>query len=254
MYFGVASNDDARQPDAKDKLKEAFAAAKVPAEIEVYPERSTAGACRTCRTQNGAPIYSKPDAERAWAKLHGPLQSGPRVIFRQFYLNCLAHASYLVGDERDAHRGRRRSAARHRAVPGVRRASTGCESRTCSSRTSTPTSSPAISSCAIAPARAIYLGAAARGGVRVHAARRRRQRRVRRRAAAGARDAGPHAGVDLDPRVTTCGSSDGPAVRGADRRHAVRRRRRPARPARGARLVSAADLGGCSTTRCATSC
>src|SRR4030088_1422278 len=37
MYFGVASNDDARQPDAKDKLKEAFAAAKVPAEIEVYP-------------------------------------------------------------------------------------------------------------------------------------------------------------------------------------------------------------------------
>ena len=36
MYFGIASNDDARQPDAKDKLKEAFAAAKVPAEIEVY--------------------------------------------------------------------------------------------------------------------------------------------------------------------------------------------------------------------------
>src|SRR6516162_5155810 len=37
MYFGIASNDDQRQPDAKDKLKEAFAAAKVPAEIEVYP-------------------------------------------------------------------------------------------------------------------------------------------------------------------------------------------------------------------------
>jgi len=36
MYFGIASNDDARQPDAKDKLREAFAAAKVPAEIEVY--------------------------------------------------------------------------------------------------------------------------------------------------------------------------------------------------------------------------
>src|SRR5436305_205603 len=27
-----------RQPDAKDKLREAFAAAKVPAEIEVYPQ------------------------------------------------------------------------------------------------------------------------------------------------------------------------------------------------------------------------
>ena len=36
MYFGIASNDDKRQPDAKDKLREAFAAAKVPAEIEVY--------------------------------------------------------------------------------------------------------------------------------------------------------------------------------------------------------------------------
>ena len=36
MYFGVAKNDDERQPDAKDKLKEAFAAAKVPAEVEVY--------------------------------------------------------------------------------------------------------------------------------------------------------------------------------------------------------------------------
>src|SRR3989440_11654653 len=36
MYFGIASNDDMRQPDAKDKLREAFAAAKVPAEIEVF--------------------------------------------------------------------------------------------------------------------------------------------------------------------------------------------------------------------------
>ena len=34
--IGIASNDDQRQPDAKDKLREAFDAAKVPAEIEVY--------------------------------------------------------------------------------------------------------------------------------------------------------------------------------------------------------------------------
>jgi carboxymethylenebutenolidase len=68
MYFGVASNDDARQPDAKDKLREAFAAAKVPAEIEVYP--SLHGWCvPDMPQQNGAPIYNKPDAERAWAKL-----------------------------------------------------------------------------------------------------------------------------------------------------------------------------------------
>ena len=37
MYFGIASNDDMKQPDAKVKLREAFDAAQVPAEIEVYP-------------------------------------------------------------------------------------------------------------------------------------------------------------------------------------------------------------------------
>jgi len=68
MYFGVASNDDQRQPDAKDKLREAFAAAKVPTEIEVYPAKH--GWCvPDMPVDNGAPIYSKPEAERAWAKL-----------------------------------------------------------------------------------------------------------------------------------------------------------------------------------------
>jgi len=68
MYFGVAQNDDARQPDAKDKLKEAFAAAKVPAEIEVYP--AAHGWCvPDMPVQNNAPIYNKAEAERAWAKL-----------------------------------------------------------------------------------------------------------------------------------------------------------------------------------------
>jgi carboxymethylenebutenolidase len=69
MYFGVASNDDARQPDAKDKLKEAFAAAKVPAEIEVYPGALHGWCVPDMPVQNGKPIYSKPDAERAWGKL-----------------------------------------------------------------------------------------------------------------------------------------------------------------------------------------
>jgi len=68
MYFGVASNDDQRQPDAKDKLREAFAAAKVPAEIEVYPARH--GWCVPDMPVNsGTPIYSMPEAERAWSKL-----------------------------------------------------------------------------------------------------------------------------------------------------------------------------------------
>jgi carboxymethylenebutenolidase len=68
MYFGVASNDDMRQPDAKDKLKEAFAAAKVPAEIEVYT--GLHGWCVSDMPfQDGKPLYNGPDAERAWTKL-----------------------------------------------------------------------------------------------------------------------------------------------------------------------------------------
>jgi len=68
MYFGIASNDDQRQPDAKDKLRAAFAAAKVPAEIEVYPAKH--GWCvPDMPADGGAPIYSKPDAEKAWGKL-----------------------------------------------------------------------------------------------------------------------------------------------------------------------------------------
>jgi carboxymethylenebutenolidase len=68
MYVGIAANDDQRQPDAKDKLREAFAAAKVPAEIEVYPARH--GWCvPDMPVEAGAPIYSAPDAERAWGKL-----------------------------------------------------------------------------------------------------------------------------------------------------------------------------------------
>jgi carboxymethylenebutenolidase len=69
MYFGIASNDDARQPDAKDKLREAFAAAKVPAEIEVYAGALHGWCIPDMPTQNGAPIYNKADAERAWGKL-----------------------------------------------------------------------------------------------------------------------------------------------------------------------------------------
>jgi carboxymethylenebutenolidase len=68
LYIGIAANDDKGQPDAKDRLREAFAAAKVQAEIEVYG--SLHGWCvPDMPLQNGAPIYNKPDAERAWAKL-----------------------------------------------------------------------------------------------------------------------------------------------------------------------------------------
>ncbi len=69
MYFGIASNDDARQPEAKDRLKQAFAATNVPAEIEVYPGTLHGWCVPDMPLQDGKPVYSKPDAERAWSKL-----------------------------------------------------------------------------------------------------------------------------------------------------------------------------------------
>jgi carboxymethylenebutenolidase len=70
MYIAIAANDDAQQPDAKTKLKEAFDAAKVPAEIEVYSQAQHGWCVPDMPMQgNGQPTYSKPDAERAWTKL-----------------------------------------------------------------------------------------------------------------------------------------------------------------------------------------
>ncbi|MDQ6760058.1 MAG: dienelactone hydrolase family protein [Acidobacteriota bacterium] len=69
MYFGVAANDDERQPDAKDKLRAAFVAAKVPVEVEVYTGALHGWCVPDMPLQNGKPIYNKPDAERAWGKL-----------------------------------------------------------------------------------------------------------------------------------------------------------------------------------------
>jgi carboxymethylenebutenolidase len=68
MYFGVAANDDQRQPDAKDKLKESFAKARVPVEVEIYPAKH--GWCVSdMPVEDGAPVYDKVQAERAWSKL-----------------------------------------------------------------------------------------------------------------------------------------------------------------------------------------
>ncbi len=68
LYVAIASNDDQRQPDAKDKLKAAFATAGVPAEIEVY--KSMHGWCVPDMPADASkPIYNKPEAEKAWSKL-----------------------------------------------------------------------------------------------------------------------------------------------------------------------------------------
>ena len=77
MYFGIATNDDMQQPDAKTKLKEAFDAAKVPAEIEVYSMAQHGWCVPDMPPQaNGQPIYKMDDAERAWGKLMALYKAG----------------------------------------------------------------------------------------------------------------------------------------------------------------------------------
>jgi len=58
----VARNDDARDPKSKDTLKEAFAAAKKTATVEVYP--ADHGWCVP-----GSQVYDQAAAEKAWAEL-----------------------------------------------------------------------------------------------------------------------------------------------------------------------------------------
>jgi carboxymethylenebutenolidase len=62
VHCAVAKNDDARQPDAKDRLKAAFEAVKLPSSVEVYP-----GNHGWCVPGNGS--YDEAAAERAWAEL-----------------------------------------------------------------------------------------------------------------------------------------------------------------------------------------
>jgi carboxymethylenebutenolidase len=58
----VAQNDDQRSPTEKDVLKDTFAKAKLPAEIEVYQ-----GAHGWCPPDSG--VYNEGQAEKAWARL-----------------------------------------------------------------------------------------------------------------------------------------------------------------------------------------
>jgi carboxymethylenebutenolidase len=69
MYFGIATNDDMQQPEAKTKLKEAFDAAKVPVEVEVYSMAQHGWCVPDMPAGANGPIYKKDDAERAWTKL-----------------------------------------------------------------------------------------------------------------------------------------------------------------------------------------
>lgn len=68
LYVAVASNDDQRQPDAKDKLKDAFKKAGRSAQVEVY--KSLHGWCvPDMPADANGPIYNHAEAEQAWTKL-----------------------------------------------------------------------------------------------------------------------------------------------------------------------------------------
>ena len=63
FLFCIAENDDMREPETKNTLRDAFAKAKLPAEIEVY-----AGAAHGWCPPDSA-VYNKDQAERAWNRL-----------------------------------------------------------------------------------------------------------------------------------------------------------------------------------------
>jgi len=62
FLIAVAENDDKNAPDEKNVLKDTFAKANLPAEIEVY-----AGAHGWCPPDSQ--VYNEPAAEKAWARL-----------------------------------------------------------------------------------------------------------------------------------------------------------------------------------------
>src|SRR5271169_1679730 len=63
FLIAIAANDDMRSPKEKDVLKETFAKASLPAEIEVY----TGSAHGWCPPDSQ--VYNEPLAEKAWSRL-----------------------------------------------------------------------------------------------------------------------------------------------------------------------------------------
>jgi carboxymethylenebutenolidase len=63
FLIAIAENDDKRSPGDKDVMKETFAKANLPAEIEVYAG-SAHGWCPP-----DSQVYNQPQAEKAWSRL-----------------------------------------------------------------------------------------------------------------------------------------------------------------------------------------
>lgn len=63
FLIAIAENDDAKEPTAKDTLRDSFAQAKLPAEIEVYTGTKH-GWCPP-----DSPVYNHEQAEKAWDRM-----------------------------------------------------------------------------------------------------------------------------------------------------------------------------------------
>jgi carboxymethylenebutenolidase len=63
FLIAIAENDDKRQPEAKDVLRDSFAKAKLPAEIEVYAG-TLHGWCPP-----DSQVYNQTQAEKAWSRM-----------------------------------------------------------------------------------------------------------------------------------------------------------------------------------------
>src|SRR5207247_5868116 len=63
LLIAIAANDDMRSPNEKNVLKDTFAKANLPAEIEVY----VGAAHGWCPPDSQ--VYNEPQAEKAWSRL-----------------------------------------------------------------------------------------------------------------------------------------------------------------------------------------
>ncbi len=68
-YIGVAADDHAGEPDAAGALREAFSAAGLDAEVEVYATALHGWCVPDMPKRGDQPVYDEADAEHAWAKL-----------------------------------------------------------------------------------------------------------------------------------------------------------------------------------------
>ena len=63
FLIAIAASDDTKSPDEKNVLKETFAKANLPAEIEVYADAAHGWCPPDSR------VYNEPQAEKAWSRL-----------------------------------------------------------------------------------------------------------------------------------------------------------------------------------------